>query len=64
MRVALVVERYVGLAPLWKLAMAESVCNVGHRHERNGLVGLDGCYKKRRKSLRQVNAGRTVPCAA
>ena len=47
MRVALAVERYAGLAPLWKLAMAESVCNVGHRHERNGLVGLDGCYKKK-----------------
>ena len=47
MRVALAVERYVGLAPLWKLGMAESVYNVEHRHERNGLVGLDGCYKKK-----------------
>lgn len=40
--VALAAEECVELAPLWKLARAENVCNVGHRRGRNGSAGLDG----------------------
>ena len=50
MRVALVAEECVGLVPLSRLGRAESACNVGRRRGRNGLAGLDGCYKVARKS--------------
>lgn len=50
MRVALAAGECVGLAPLWKLARAENVCNVGRRRGRNGLVGLDGCYDEGRQN--------------
>ena len=46
MRVALAAEECAGRAPLWKLAWAENVCNVGHRRGRNGSAGLDGCCKE------------------
>lgn len=45
MRVALAADECVELAPWWKLARAENVCNVGRRLGRNGWAGLDGCYK-------------------
>ena len=45
MLVALAVEGCVGLAPLWKWARVENVYNVGHRRERNGSAGSDGCYE-------------------
>ena len=45
MPVAPAAEKCVRLVPLWKLARVESVCNVGHRHGRNGSAGLDGCYE-------------------
>ena len=50
MRVALVVEKCVELALLWKLATVESACSVGHRHERNGLAGSDGCHEHERQT--------------
>ena len=36
MRVARAAEKCVGLALLWKSAMVESACNVGHRQGRSG----------------------------
>ena len=46
MPVAPAVEECAGLAPLWKLARVENVCNVGHRRGINESAGLDGCYEE------------------
>lgn len=57
MRVALAAEECAGRAPLWKLAWAENVCNVGYRRGRNGSAGLDGCCKEGQQTSSQINAG-------
>ena len=54
--VALAAERCVGLAPLWKLAMVESACSVGHRQGRNGLAGLVGWFEQGRQTWNLINA--------
>ena len=57
MRVARAAGKCAVLALLWKLAMVENACNVGHRQGRSGLGELDGCHKKGRWTWSQSNTG-------